>query len=237
MLFKVSIVVPIYNEEKNIEFFYLSLKKVLLRLSYPYETIFVDDGSNDKSFNLLEKIKIKDTGVKVITLDKRYGQLNAYLVGFDHASGEVVITMDADLQYEPDDLFGFLEKMHSGFDFISGYRIGRKGPPYRKIISSIANWLISAKTGIKLRDWGCGFNALKRDLIFSLKARYRQDKLYLLKPFLASLADSVGELEIHHYSRRKGHSKYSFFSIIKLGLSFLLNFSINREVVKCAKYE
>lgn len=226
MSFKISIIIPCYNEEDNLKDFYCGIKRTLLALPYSYEIIFVNDGSNDNSSNLLDEIKTKDIAIKVINLDKKRGQLNAYLTGFGYAEGEIIITMDADGQHEPNDISAFIEKINAGSDFVSGYRVNRNDPFDRKALSLIANYLISAKTGIKLHDWGCGFNAFNRNLIFSLKT-YKQNKIFLIKPLLASMTNAVGEINIAHYPRQKGNSKYNILSIIKFGLKFLLNGAVN----------
>ncbi|MFH1440443.1 MAG: glycosyltransferase family 2 protein [Candidatus Omnitrophota bacterium] len=234
MSFKVSIIIPCYNEEDNLKDFYCGIKKTLLELPYSYEIIFVNDGSNDNSSNLLDEIKTKDNTVKAINLAKRNGQLNAYLAGFDYAKGEIIITMDADGQHEPNDISAFIKKINAGFDFVSGHRVDRKDPFYRKALSLIASYLISAKVRIKLHDWGCGFNAFNRNLIFSPKT-YKQNKIFLIKPLLASMANSVGEINIAHYPRQKGNSKYNILSIIKCGLKFLLNGAVNQGEGKMRK--
>jgi glycosyltransferase involved in cell wall biosynthesis len=232
MAIKISLVVPVYNEESNIKEFYYRLKKVLLDLPYSYEIIFINDSSDDNSSNLIKNIATADRNIKIVNINERRGQIYAYLVGFNYVEGDIVITIDADLQYNPEDLAAFIETVNIGFDFVSGYRINRRDPFYRKMISFVANRLISLKTGIKLHDWGCGFNALKKDLIFTLRD-YTQNRLFLLKPLLVMLADSVGEVEVRHCPRQRGNSKYSLLNIMKLGLRFLLSQSIRR--LKCKR--
>lgn len=217
-----SLLVPVYNEEKNIKDLYSGLKNILLKSGYHYELIFINDKSNDETLTVLNQIKSEDSNIRIINLNERVGQLNAYLLGFQYINGEIIATIDADLQYDPEDLFLFLEKIHEGFDFVSGWRINRKDPLYRKIISFIANRLISGKTGVKLHDYGSGFNVFRKELL-PLFNFHKRDKIYLIKPVLVYLAESVSEIVIHHYPRLRGESKYSLISMARTGLKFLLN--------------
>jgi len=218
----VSIVVPVRNEEESVRDFYLDLEDVLMKLTSRYEVIFVNDGSSDSSHDILCEIRDTVDYVKVITLDKGQGQNNAYMAGFDCATGDIIITIDADLQYDPSDILNFIGKIVAGFDFVSGYRRKRKDSFFRKIISSAENWLICVKAGVRLSDWGCGFNAFQKDLTISIKP-HGVVKTSLIKPVLVSLAHSVGEMDVKHYPRRRGYSKYNISNIARTGVRFLFH--------------
>lgn len=218
----VSALIPIHNEEANLKAFYLKLKEAVSGARLNCEIIFVNDASSDNSRSVLSQIKETDPQVKVVSSDERLGQLKAYLLGFNHCNGNCIVTIDADFQYDPGDITCFLKEIEAGCDFVSGWRMNRKDPPYRKIISFVANQLITCKTGVRLHDYGCGFNVFKKELTPLLNS-YIGDKIYLIKPALVCLAKSVSEIKIRHYPRINGKSKYSFVSLIGIGLKFLLN--------------
>ncbi|KKK59467.1 hypothetical protein LCGC14_3034090 [marine sediment metagenome] len=155
----VSIVIPVYNEQENVQLLYDNLMGVLPGLGKDYEVIFVDDGSTDRTMEVLEKIAGADAAVKVIELRRNFGQTAAFSAGFDYAKGDVIITMDGDNQNDPADIPMMLEKAKD-FDLVSGWRKNRKDAMLlRKIPSRIANWLISTVTGVKLHDYGCSLKA------------------------------------------------------------------------------
>lgn len=221
---KISIVIPVYNEEENIRSLYQIIKNILICLNDDYEIIFIDDGSKDKTYETLKETKAKDTHIKIIKLAKNYGQLYAILAGFEFAKGDIIITMDGDLQNDPYDIPKFLAKMNDGFDLISGWRCGRNDPLSRKLISKTFNWLIIRRTGIALHDYGCALTATRKELIDRLKSYGRNARF--IKPLLANLANSVAEIKVSHYPRKAGKSKYNLVKIIKSGLDFLFNFTI-----------
>ncbi|MDQ7039269.1 MAG: glycosyltransferase family 2 protein, partial [Aquificota bacterium] len=161
----ISVVIPAYNERDNVEPLYRKLKSVLDRLDEDYEILFVDDGSTDGTFEVLKNIADRDRKVKVIRFRRNYGQTAAMYAGFDHAKGDVIVTMDADLQNDPEDIPRLLEKIKEGYDIVSGWRKDRKDPLIsRKIPSWIANWIISKVTGVELHDYGCTLKAYRSDI-------------------------------------------------------------------------
>lgn len=217
---KISIIIPIRNEEENLEKFYTELKETLSKLKFSYEMIFVDDGSDDNSAGMLREIKDRDVCVKIVSLDKKRGQNSAYLAGLGCVSGDVIITIDADLQYDPGDIFKFVEKIDAGFDFVSGCRVKRMDRINRRGISLIGNRLINVKSNIKLNDWGCGFNVFRKELAVLARQHKRADKLPV-KFLLVSVARSVGEVGVKHYPRRGGRSKYNMLNMAYAGMKFL----------------
>src|SRR3990167_11345735 len=159
MLEKVSIVIPVYNEEESIPVLYKDIKKVMDSIGREYEVIFVDDGSKDRSFSVLNDIHTSDNKVKVISFRRNFGQTAAMAAGFDYAEGDIIITMDADLQNDPEDIPRLVEKAKD-YDVVSGWRKNRQDPFFsRRLPSMIANWLISKVTGVYLHDYGCTLKA------------------------------------------------------------------------------
>src|SRR5690606_15385268 len=158
----ISVVIPLYNEEESIEPLYEELSPVLDALDCAYEVVIVDDGSRDGSFERLKKIHARDPRWKVIRFRRNYGQTAALSAGFEAAAGDVVITLDADLQNDPRDIPKLLARLDEGYDIVSGWRKDRKEPFFsRRLPSMIANWLISRTTGVALHDYGCTLKAYR----------------------------------------------------------------------------
>lgn len=220
----VSIIIPVYNEEGNIKELYSRLSGALSSLAISYEIIFVDDGSRDNTRNIMKCIQASDTHIKIIGFARNFGQLYALLAGFEFAKGDVIITMDSDLQNDPADIPDFLAKINEGFDSVTGWRYVRQDPFIRKMISKLENWLIWTKTGIALHDYGCGFTVTRREIIDRLRGYGSRARF--IKPLIVKLADSVAEIKVHHYYRKSGVSKYSMLKIIIYGLDFLFNFTM-----------
>lgn len=220
----ISVIIPVFNEEENIRELFVQLKKVLSSLEITYEIIYVDDGSQDKTNELLIAIQNDDEHVKIIRHARNQGQAKAFLSGFKQSKGDVIITLDGDLQNDPDDIPVLLNKIDDGFDIVSGWRYVRKDSLSRKIISRISNKVISAKTGVKLRDFGCALNAVRRELIEELERllEHREGVAYL-KPMLVTLASSVAEVKVNHRPRISGRSHYNIFSIMTHGICFIIS--------------
>src|SRR5215210_6718392 len=162
----ISIVIPIHNEEPAILPLYDRLTRVLEALHKPYEILFVDDASTDRSFELLANLAEIDARLKVIRLRRNFGQTAALAAGFDEAQGSVIITLDGDLQHEPEDIPALLAKIDEGYDIASGWRKDRLDNAFtRKIPSRIANWLMSKASGIELRDFGTTFKAYRSEIL------------------------------------------------------------------------
>jgi len=225
----ISIVVPVFNEKENIYPLYTKLRQVLESLKKSYEIILIDDGSTDGTGNILRQISQKDKLVKIIIFRKNFGQTAAISAGFDYAKGDIIVTLDADLQNEPEDIPLLLEKMKDGFDVVSGWRAKRKDPFLtRKLPSHISNWLTSFFTGVKLHDYGCTLKAYKREITRDIKL---YGEMHRFIPALASwVGASIGEIKVRHYPRRYGKSKYGSSRLFRgfldlLTVKFLLSFS------------
>lgn len=226
---ELSIVVPLYNEAENLGELYREIKASCEKLSKTYEIIFVDDGSQDQSCEILRDINKKDEKVKIIRLRKNFGQTSALSAGFDYAKGDVVISLDADLQNDPEDFHVLLEKIEEGYDIVSGWRQQRKDNFLtRRFPSLIANWLISLITGVKLHDYGCTLKAFRKNVIKNI---HLYGELHRFIPAIAStMGVSIAEVEVNHRARRHGKSKYSVFRFTKvifdlLTVKFLLSYS------------
>ncbi|EDP75446.1 glycosyltransferase family 2 protein [Hydrogenivirga sp. 128-5-R1-1] len=227
----ISVVIPAYNEEENIPVLYERLKGVLDSLGEDYEIVFVDDGSYDRTPEVLKEIAEKDKRVKVIRFRRNYGQTAAMYAGFEYAEGDVIITMDADLQNDPEDIPRLLEKMREGYDIVSGWRKDRKDPFLsRKLPSKIANWIISKVTGVELHDYGCTLKAYRADIA----KRYR---LYGdMHRFLPALAKRFGarvtEIPVRHHPRLYGRSKYGIGRTVRVILDIFLVKFLNEYITK-----
>ncbi|MBL7198293.1 MAG: glycosyltransferase family 2 protein [Candidatus Omnitrophica bacterium] len=223
----ISMVIPVCNEEENVKAVYCQVRAVLSSLKLSYEVIFVDDGSKDRTYQNLKNIQMLDERVKIIKLFKNYGQMYAFLAGFEFVKGDIIITMDGDLQNEPQDIAQFLIKIEEGPDLVTGWRYNRKDSFIRKLISNFANWLIGMKTGVRSHDYGCTLMVIRRDLIDKLK-NYGSASRFI-KPLLVRLANSVYEIKVKHHFRISGASKYNLLRIIRTGVDFLLHFTIEPQ--------
>ena len=214
-----SIVIPIYNEEENIQILHEKLKEVLDSLEKEYEILFVDDGSTDRTLSILEEIQAKDKHVVVLSLRRNFGQTAAFAAGFDFARGDVIVTMDGDLQNDPADITKLLELIKDN-DLVSGWRKKRKDPFFTRRLPSIAaNWLISKVTGVKLHDYGCSLKAYRRDVIKNLKL---YGEMHRFIPAVASwYGVRIAEVETVHYPRLRGKSKYGISRTIKVVLDLI----------------
>ena len=224
-----SVIIPAYNEEANIKLLYKEITEACDKLNKSYELILVDDGSKDNTFHIMKELNRVDEKVKVIRLRKNFGQTAALSAGFDHANGDTIITMDADLQNDPADIHLLLDKMDEGFDLVSGWRVKRKDKFLSKRLpSKIANWLISLITGVKLHDYGCTLKAFRKDVIKNMKL---YGELHRFIPAIAStIGVNIAEVQVNHRPRKHGKSNYTVFRFLKvildlLTVKFLLSYS------------
>jgi glycosyltransferase involved in cell wall biosynthesis len=214
-----SIVIPLYNEEDNVQILHERLNHVLDSLKLDYEILFIDDGSTDKTFSTLEEIQAKDPRVIVLSLRRNFGQTAAFAAGFDFAHGDVIVTMDGDLQNDPADIPKLLELIKD-HDLVSGWRKKRKDPFFTRRLPSItANWLISNVTGVKLHDYGCSLKAYRREVIKNLKL---YGEMHRFIPAVASwYGVRIAEVETIHHQRTRGKSKYGISRTIKVVLDLI----------------
>jgi glycosyltransferase involved in cell wall biosynthesis len=216
----ISVVVPIYNEEENIARLYERLTAALGALGLAYEIIAVDDGSRDRSFALLRDLAANDPRLRVVRFRRNFGQTAAFVAGFERARGDVVITIDADLQNDPADIGKLLQKIDEGFDVVSGWRIQRQDRFLsRRLPSILANRLISKVTGLQLHDYGCSLKAYRREVVQDLQL---YGELHRFIPAIASWQGvAVAELPVNHAPRQFGTSKYGIGRTLRVVLDLL----------------
>ena len=217
---KLSVVIPIYNEEENINPLYEELKEVLNTLEHEHEVIFVDDGSSDGSLSLMEKIQEQDEHTVVVSFRRNFGQTAAMSAGFDYASGDVIVTMDGDMQNDPHDIPMFLEKMEEGYELVSGWRHDRQDPFLnRRLPSMIANKIISVVTGVHLHDYGCTLKTFRKEITQGIRLYGEMHR------FIPAIASGVGgkitEVKANHRSRRFGTSKYGISRTLRVVLDLM----------------
>ena len=217
---KISVVIPAYNEEENINYLYDELSEVLAALQQPYEIIFVDDGSSDNTLAVLRSIQQKDAEVGVIRFRRNFGQTAAISAGFDFASGDVIVTMDGDLQNDPHDIPRFIEKIEEGYDVVTGWRYDRKDAFInRRLPSIIANKIISWTTGVALHDYGCTLKAFRREVIKNIRL---YGEMHRFIPAIASgMGISFTEIKVNHRPRQYGTSKYGISRTLRVVLDLI----------------
>jgi len=215
-----SVVLPVYNEEESLELQYKAVMVALKKINRTYEIIFVNDGSTDKSAQILISIAKKDKNVKIVLFRRNFGQTAAMAAGIDYSKGEVIVFMDSDLQNEPEDIIRLLEKIDEGFDVVSGWRNNRQDKWIsRKLPSKIANILISKVTGVPLHDLGCSLKAYRGEIL-------RQVNLYgEMHRFIPVHASWIGaritEIPVGHHARQFGQSKYGIKRTFKVVLDLI----------------
>ena len=217
---EVSIVVPVYNELENIETLYSAIKDALQSMGCSYEIIMVDDGSSDGSYRELTRLATADACLKVIRFRRNFGQTAAMSAGFDFAKGSIIIPMDGDLQNDPADIPRLIEKIHEGYDVVSGWRRDRKDTfVTRKIPSWLANGLISRLTGVHLHDYGCTLKAYRREVLDGINL---YGEMHRFVPALASqFGARVTELPVNHFPRMHGVSKYGISRTLRVVLDLM----------------
>jgi len=223
-----SIVVPFFNEQESILPLYVKITEVMDGLGDPYEMIFVDDGSRDQTYRILNDIYENDRRVHVVRLRRNFGQTPALKAGFDFAQGDVIISMDGDQQHDPADIPLFIEKIKEGFDIASGWRADRQDPWLtRKFPSRVANWMMAKLSGVPLHDFGTTFKAYRREIIQQVQL---YGEMHRFIPALAKITGaSIVEVPIRHFRRPAGKSNYNlsrttrvFFDLISI--KFMLDY-------------
>ena len=215
-----SVVVPVFNEEKNIKILYQELINVLTKLDLTFEIIFVDDGSTDKSLAILSELQENDSKIVVISFRRNFGQTAALSAGFDYANGDIIITLDGDLQNDPKDIPKLLQKLSEGYDIVNGWRFDRKDSFFsRRLPSIIANKIISYSTNVKLHDYGCTLKAFRKEITQNIKL---YGEMHRFIPAIASgMGSSVAEVKVNHRARKFGKSKYGISRTIRVVLDLI----------------
>ena len=216
----ISVVVPLYNEEDNVQLLYEEIKGVLDTMAEQAEIVFVDDGSRDNTLAKLEAIQAGDDHVRVVSLRRNFGQTAAMTAGFDHARGGIIITMDGDLQNDPHDIPQLVGKLNEGYDVVTGWRHDRQDAFLsRRLPSQLANRLISWVTGVGLHDYGCTLKAFRREVIDNINL---YGEMHRFIPAIASgMGISFTEVKVNHRARRFGTSKYGISRTIRVVLDLI----------------
>jgi glycosyltransferase involved in cell wall biosynthesis len=214
------VVVPVFNEEKNINILYQELIDVLTKLDLTFEIIFIDDGSTDKSLAILSELQENDSRIVVISFRRNFGQTAALSAGFDYARGNIIITLDGDLQNDPEDIPKLLQKLSEGYDIVNGWRFDRKDSFFsRRLPSIIANKIISYSTNVKLHDYGCTLKAFRKEITQNIKL---YGEMHRFIPAIASgMGSSVAEVKVNHRVRKFGKSKYGISRTIRVVLDLI----------------
>lgn len=226
----VSIIVPAKDEEKSVKILYEKISGIFSKIKKSFEIVFVDDGSTDSTFEILKKIHNKDKRVQVVRLRGNFGKSIALSTGFSQAMGDIVITMDADLQDDPNDIPKFLTEIEKGYDLVSGWKKARHDPLSKTLPSKFGNFLTRVTTGVKIHDLNCGFKAYKKEVIDNISL---YGELYKFIPVLASkLNFRIGEVVVSHHARAYGKSKYGAERNLKGFLDLLTVIFITKYVTR-----
>jgi undecaprenyl-phosphate 4-deoxy-4-formamido-L-arabinose transferase len=220
----ISVLVPVLNEEESLPELHKRLQNVLNGIGKLYEIIYINDGSTDTTEILLEKFHADDKRVRVIEFNRNYGQHMALFSGFEFARGEIVVTIDADLQNPPEEIPKLVEKAEEGFEVVATYRKQRKDSLFRKLPSYIVNRITAKLVGVKLRDYGCMLRAYRRNIIDYMNMCPESSSFI---PALANtFAKKITEIEVAHEERKKGTTKYSLFKLWRLNFDLMTSFSL-----------
>lgn len=219
-----SVVIPVYNEEANLPELLDRVTATLVALGRPYEIVMVNDGSRDRSLALLREAAGRDPHLVVVDFNRNYGQHAAIFAGFEVSRGEVVVTLDADLQNPPEEIPKLVAKVEEGFDVVGSIRVHRQDTLLRRLASKIVNRMTAIATGVQLSDYGCMLRAYSRPVV-KLLASSREISTFI--PVLADLyAGRVTEIPVAHSERRHGESKYSLLSLFRLQFDLMTSFSV-----------
>jgi undecaprenyl-phosphate 4-deoxy-4-formamido-L-arabinose transferase len=219
-----SVVVPVFNEEESLPELLSRLSPALSALARSYEVVLVNDGSRDRSLELLREATARDPHLTVIDFNRNYGQHSAIFAGFEAARGEIIVTLDADLQNPPEEIGKLVARMEEGFDVVGSVRIKRQDPFFRRLASRLVNRVTSMATGVQLSDYGCMLRAYRRDVV---KTLCQSKEISTFIPVLADMfAGRVTEVPVAHAERLKGKSKYSLWKLLRLQFDLLTSFSL-----------
>ncbi|MFN8627903.1 MAG: glycosyltransferase [Candidatus Binatia bacterium] len=219
-----SVVIPIFNEADNLPVLHQRLTQALVALGRSYEVWYVDDGSGDRSLEILRALAADDCRLGVIELTRNFGQHAAVLAGFAAAQGEIVVTLDGDLQNPPEEIPRLVAKLEEGYDVVGGWREDRQDPAYRRLASEVINELTSATVGVRMNDYGCMLRAYRRAIVRQI---VECDERSSFIPALAnSLAKRTAEIQVGHSDRWGGRSKYTPMKLMRLSFDLITGFSL-----------
>jgi undecaprenyl-phosphate 4-deoxy-4-formamido-L-arabinose transferase len=220
----ISVLVPILNEEESLRELHARLGKTLDTLGRTYEIIYINDGSTDSTQEILEEFHSQDNHVRVVEFNRNYGQHMALFAGMERSQGEIVITIDADLQNPPEEIPRLVAKIDEGYEIVGTYRGQRQDSIFRTLPSYIVNKITARLVGVKLRDWGCMLRAYRRDIVDSMNMC--GESAAFIPALAATFARKVAEIEVAHEARKKGTTKYSLFRLLHLNFDLMTGFSL-----------
>ena len=228
---QVSVILPVYNEEESIPHLGPRLFPVLDRTGLDYEVIAVNDGSKDGSLAALTLLARSHQRLKIVSFARNFGQTAAMQAGIDHAAGDIIVSMDSDLQNDPEDIPALLAKLDEGYDLVSGWRKDRKDAAIRRnFVSRMANRLISRVSGVRLNDYGCTLKAYRRHVIKDVRL---YGEMHRFIPIYASwMGARITQIPVSHHARRFGHSKYGLERIVKVMLDLMVVKFLHHHLVK-----
>jgi undecaprenyl-phosphate 4-deoxy-4-formamido-L-arabinose transferase len=219
-----SVVIPIFNEAENLELLHRRLTQTLAQWGRPYEIWYIDDGSSDRSLDILRGFAAEDSQVGIIELTRNFGQHAAVLAGFAAAQGDIVVTLDADLQNPPEEIPRLISKIEEGYEVVGGWREDRHDPLYRRVPSDLINHITSLTVGVKMNDYGCMLRAYRRSIVRQI---VECDERSSFIPALAnSLAKHTAEIQVGHADRWSGSSKYNLLRLMRLSFDLITGFSL-----------
>ena len=221
---ELSVVIPVYNEAATLTDLHARLARVLKEIGRPCEIVFVDDGSTDRSAELLRALHAQDPTVRVVRFNRNYGQHAAVFAGMEHTRGDVVVTLDADLQNPPEEIPALLRRLEDGFDVVGGARVNRHDAWFRRSASRLVNRATSAIVGVRMTDYGCMLRAYRRSVVDQIVACHEISRFI---PALANtFAAAVTEIPVAHAPRRHGRSKYGLLRLLRLNMDLMTGFSL-----------
>jgi undecaprenyl-phosphate 4-deoxy-4-formamido-L-arabinose transferase len=226
----VSVIIPVYNEEESLRELGERLLSTLTAMGRPFEIIFVDDGSTDRSWEILTELchpsgqRYPDhVQIRALQFHRNFGQHQAVFAGLQAARGKIMVTLDADLQNPPEEIPRLVAKIEEGFDTVGGWRENRRDSIFRRVPSQLVNYVMSRVTGVRLRDYGCMLRAYRREVVDSIN-RCQESSSFI--PALANLySHRVAEIPVGHAERQRGQSKYSLIKLIRLNFDLMTGFS------------
>ncbi len=221
---EISVVIPVFNEAATLADLHQRLSRTLKDVGRAAEIIFVDDGSTDRSAEVLKALHAQDSAVRVVRFNRNYGQHAAVFAGMERARGDVVITLDADLQNPPEEIPALLRRLDDGFDVVGGARVQRQDSWFRRIASRLVNRATSAFVGVRMTDYGCMLRVYRRSVVEQIVACQEISRFI---PALANtFARAVAEVPVEHARRRAGRSKYGLLRLLRLNMDLMTGFSL-----------
>jgi undecaprenyl-phosphate 4-deoxy-4-formamido-L-arabinose transferase len=220
----ISVVIPVFNEQATLADLHQRLARTMKDVGRPWEVVFVDDGSSDDSADVLKALHAQDSAVRVIRFNRNYGQHAAVFAGMERARGDVVVTLDADLQNPPEEIPTLLRRLEEGFDVVGGARVDRHDSWFRRTASKLVNRATSAIVGVRMSDYGCMLRAYRRSVVQQIVACQEISRFI---PALANtFARSVAEVPVQHAPRQAGRSRYSLLRLLRLNMDLMTGFSL-----------